>query len=140
MWYKSIMSEYVSISIPESLVRRARELARIRRRPLDAVIAEVPDEALPPGRSSAELADDEDAAVARAMEAYAMLHPTLRESYSGQYVAILDGRLVDHDPNQEALYRRIVARHPDRFVWLTRVEEEPLATLNFRSPRLVPGP
>lgn len=137
MWYSTIMSEYVSVSIPESLARRARELARARRRPLDAVIAEVLDEALPPGQPSSEPVDSEDAAVAREMEAYAALHHTLRESYSGQHVAILDGQLVDHDRNPEALYQRIITRHPDRFVWLTKVEDEPLATLRFRSPRLV---
>lgn len=133
------MSEYVSVSIPESLVRRARELARIRRRPLDTVIAEVLDEALPPGETF-EPVDDEDAAVVREMEAYAVLHPSLRESFPGQHVAILEGRLVDHDHDQEALYRRVLTRYPDRFVWLARVEEETLATLNFRSPRLIPSP
>ena len=133
------MSEYVSISIPESLASRARQLARLRRRPLDAVIAEVLDEALPPG-GTPEPADDEDAAVIREMEAYTAFHPILRESYPGQHVAILDGHLVDHDHDPEALYRRIIARYPDRFVWLTKVEDEPLAMLHFRSPRFVPGP
>ena len=133
------MSENVSVSIPESLVRRARELARIRRRSLDAVIAEVLDEALPPG-GTPEPVDEEDAAVNREMEAYTALHPALQELYSGQHVAILNGQLVDHDPNPEALYRRIIIRYPDRFVWLTKVEEESLTTLRFRSPRFVPGP
>jgi hypothetical protein len=133
------VAEYVSVSIPESLARRARELARVRRRPLDAVIAEVLDEALPPG-GTPEPADDEDTAVIREMEAYTALHSALRKSHPGQHVAILDGQLIDHDRDPEALYRRIAARYPNRFVWLTKVEAEPLATLNFLSPRFVPIP
>ena len=137
MWYSTIMSEYVSVSIPESLARRARELARVRRRPLDAVIAEVLDKALPPSSPTLETDDREDAAAVREMEAYSTLHPTLRKTHLGQHVAILDGQLVDHDSSPEALYQRIVARYPDRFVWQTKVEDEPLATLRFRSPRLI---
>jgi hypothetical protein len=132
------MSEYVSVSIPEALAHRARQLAHIRRRPLDIIIAEVLDEALPPG-GSVERVDEDEAAIIREMQAYVTLHPGLRESYLGQHVAILDGHLVDHDIDPEALYRRIVSRYPERFVWLTKVEDEPVATLNFRSPRIVAG-
>lgn len=131
------MSEYVTVSIPEALLKRARKLARTRRRPVDAVIAELLDGALPPGDDPFP-AGHEEAAVAREMEAYVALHPALVSDYIGQYVAILDGRLIDHDADPAALYQRINTRYPDRFVWLTRVEDEPLTTLAFRSPRIVP--
>jgi len=75
--------------------------------------------------------------VMREMEAYITLHPALKAAYMGQHVAILDGQLIDHDSDPAALYERIAARYPDRFVWLTAVEEKPLATLRFRSPRIV---
>ena len=132
------MSEYVTVSIPEALLNRARKLARARRRPVDALIAELLDGALPPGDelSSAEAAEEAD--VRREMEAYVALHPTLKADYFGQHVAILDGRLIDHDP--ATLYQRVTARYPKRFVWLTAVEEEPLTTLEFRSPRIAPQP
>ena len=71
------MSEYVSVSIPEALARRARELARERRRSLDTVIAEVLDEALPPGETP-EPADGEDEVVLREMQAYTCLLYTSR--------------------------------------------------------------
>ncbi len=74
----------------------------------------------------------------REMEAYIALHPALKANYMGQHVAILDGQLIDHDSDPAALYERIAARYPDRFVWLTAVEEEPLATVKFRSPRIAP--
>jgi hypothetical protein len=44
--------------------------------------------------------------------------------------------LIDHDPDHEALYRRIDAQYPDEFVWISPVEEEAIPTLVFRSPRI----
>ena len=134
------MSEYVTVSIPEALLNRARKLARARRRPVDALIAELLDGALPPADEPASSEVSEDAAVRREMEAYVALHPTLKSDYYGQHVAILDGRLLDHDYDPAALYQRVSARYPDRFVWLTVVEDEPLTTLAFRSPRIAPQP
>lgn len=130
------MSEYVTVTIPEALLRRAKKLARVRRRPVDVVIAELLDRALPDEASS--VANAEDEAVMREMEAYIALHPALKANYMGQHVAILDGQLIDHDSDPAALYGRIAARYPDRFVWLAAVEEEPLATVKFRSPRIAP--
>lgn len=132
------MTEHVMVSIPEAIVNRARKLARVRRRSVDAVIAELLDEALPLAEEPATAIEAEDAAVTREMEAYVTLHPSLKERYFGQHVAILDGQLVDHDADPAALYQRIVARYGERFVWMTAVEEEPLTTLVFRSPRIVP--
>lgn len=134
------MAEYVTVSIPKALAQRARKLARVRRRSVDAVIAELLDEALPPAEEPAIATEAEDADVTREMEAYIALHPSLKERYLGQHVAILDGQVIDHDADPVALYQRIVARYRERFVWLTAVEEEPLTTLVFRSPRIVPQP
>lgn len=132
------MTDYVSVSIPESLAQRARLLAQIQNQPLDAVVAEVLDEALP-SEGLLEAGNDVDAAVMREMIAYTELHSTLMHSHYGEYVAIFEGRLVDHDSDSAALYRRIIAQYPDQFVWLSRVEDEPLQTLHSYSPRLVPS-
>lgn len=48
------MAEYVTVSIPEALVHRASKLAKARRRPVDAVIAELLDVALPPAEEAIE--------------------------------------------------------------------------------------
>lgn len=134
------MAEHVTVSIPEAIVHRARKLARVRRRPVDAVIAELLDEVLPPAVEATIAPKSEDAAITREMEAYIALHPSLKADYFRQHVAILDGQLVDHDADPTALYQRIVTRYGDRFVWMTAVEEEPLTTLVFRSPRIAPQP
>ena len=70
-------------------------------------------------------------------QAYHRLHPELRERYKGQYVAIFQGQLVDHDQDAEVLLERTLARFPDEIVLQRRVEDTPEVILQFRSPRLL---
>lgn len=79
---------------------------------------------------------DGDALVATEMQAYIAMHPDLLQKHRNQYVAIYNGELIDHDEQFDALLARIDAAYPDQFVWLTRVEEQPIRELTFRSPRL----
>jgi hypothetical protein len=125
------MVEQVTISIPQTLYRRARDLARNRNRPVDDVLAELLDQALPPDENGE--IDDEETAVKQEMQAYIILHPMLKEKYLGQHVAIYGGKLIDADPDYGELYQRIDAQYPDQFVWLATVEEEAMPTLTFRS-------
>ncbi len=56
--------------------------------------------------------------------------------YHGEYVAVVDQRVVDHDRDFSALAARVFARHGGRPVFAPRVQEkEPRALL--RSPRRV---
>ena len=121
------MAEQVNISISQALYRRVRKLARLYQRPVDDVLAEVLDQALPPN-GEPDVAD-EDAAVEREMQAYIALHPMLKEKYLGQHVAIHGGQLIDVDQDYGALYERIDTQYPDQFVWLATVEEEPMPTV-----------
>ena len=127
------MTEQITITIPQQLYRRARELALSRNQPVDDVLAHVLDEALPPDVAP----EFDDTAVEREMQAYIALHPMLKQQYLGQHVAIYGGQLVDVDTDYGALYTRIDAQYPDEFVWLTTVAEEPMPTQVFRSPRFV---
>jgi hypothetical protein len=58
----------------------------------------------------------------------------VRESYKGEYVAVHEGRIVDHDPNLAALHRRVRSRYSKIAVLLTPAEGRP--PLRIRSPRL----
>ncbi|HRQ40187.1 MAG TPA: DUF5678 domain-containing protein [Chloroflexota bacterium] len=125
------MAKQVTISIPQTLYRRARELARSRHQSVDDVLADVLDEVLPPDDEP----DVDASAVARERQAYIALHPMLKQKYLGQHVATYGGQLIDVDADYGALYSRIDAQYPDEFVWLATVAEEPIPTLVFRSPR-----
>jgi hypothetical protein len=76
-----------------------------------------------------------DEAVEREKAAYLALHPMLLEKYPGEYVAIHGGQLIDHDGDGVALSRRIYARFPDEFVWISPVRAQPLEEWVVRSPR-----
>ena len=69
--------------------------------------------------------------------AYRNMHAELMARYAGQYVAIYGGRLIDHDPDELALLRRLDAHHPDNVVLMKRVRPLPEPELRVRSPRLV---
>ena len=69
-------------------------------------------------------------------EAYQKLHPALTQRYLGQYVAIHQGQIIDHDKDFQQLHARIRQRFGRRPVLLRRVEEVPERELLFRSPSL----
>lgn len=72
----------------------------------------------------------------REMTAWIALHPRLRETHFGQHVAIYHGQVIDSDPDPDALFDRIDRAYPGAFVWISRVSNDPLETVRFRSPRL----
>lgn len=75
--------------------------------------------------------------ISQEMAAYRAMHVELVEDYLGQYVAIHDGKSVDHDPDFSTLHERIRKRFGRQVVLIQRVETEPERELVFRSPRLV---
>lgn len=133
------MATQITLNLPDRLYERAKRFAGMRRRDVAAALTEFLVDTLPDTNVDAAPANltEQDAAVEREMQAYLGLHPSLRAQYMGKVVAILDGKLIDHDDDFDALYTRIDHAYPNRFVWMSVVEEEPIQTLTFRSPRLV---
>ena len=72
-------------------------------------------------------------------EAFRSMHAELAEKYLGQYVAIHNGKMVDHDKDFPSLHSRIRQRFGRQPVLLRRIETEPERVLVFRSPRLERG-
>ncbi|MCB0012058.1 MAG: hypothetical protein KDE09_16040 [Anaerolineales bacterium] len=126
----------ITLTLPEDLLEQARQIASLTHQDVrDLLVASislpaVADE-LYPGVSS-----EEAQAMAREEAAWQRLHPELIKDHERQYVAILQGQLVDYDPSFDALFRRISERFPGQFVWLDRVRQVPTPILHFRSPRL----
>ncbi len=107
------MVEQVTISIPQTLYRRARELARSRNQSVDAVLEA--GVALVEA-SSLTVSAAEEQAMIREEVAYEAMHPELMAQYAGQYVAVYHGQLIDHDQDVTALLRRLEAQYPDEVV------------------------
>ena len=133
------MDEKVSVSIPATLYQQTQRFARTRQQDTDEAISMLLERALAVEDTTEEVVDwtEPDPAVEREMQAYIAMHPKLKDAFFGKYVAIYHGELIDHDSNMEALFERIDKKYPDEFVWLSRVESEPIETIRVRSPRIV---
>ena len=61
--------------------------------------------------------------------------PELLNRYRGEYVAIHQGQVIDHDRSLWALHSRVLKQLGDMPVLLKRVTDKPERELVFRSPR-----
>lgn len=72
---------------------------------------------------------------------YRQRHAELKAQYLGQYIAMRDGQVVDHDADFQTLRQRIRQRFEDAPVMITLVKDEaeqPLVRHGFRVE--TPGP
>lgn len=67
--------------------------------------------------------------------AYCAMHGELIEKYLGQYVAITDGKLVDHDSDPLLLLERIRKSYPNQVVLRRKVEQLAEREIRVRHPR-----
>jgi hypothetical protein len=72
----------------------------------------------------------------REMDAYRAQHAQILEKYRGEFIAMYQGEIVDHDSEMRALYLRIDERFPDETVLMKQVKPEVEEVLNFRSPQV----
>jgi len=70
----------------------------------------------------------------REILAYETLYPELKQNYLGQWVAVHNQALVDHDKDRIALYRRIRARYGRTAVLLRQVTEHLHEEVWLRTP------
>lgn len=75
----------------------------------------------------------------REMEAYRMMHAELKGRFIGEYVAIHNEKLVDHDADRCALSRRVRRQYGNAAVLITPVEDEPEREFLMLSPRFERG-
>lgn len=71
----------------------------------------------------------------REAEAYRAMHADLLNTHPGEYVALHEGQLVDHDCDQLALYLRVKAQYPRIPVLIRQVRPEVEEVFTIRSPR-----
>ena len=71
------------------------------------------------------------------VKAYQAMHAHLLVQYRGEWVAIYEGQLLDHDPDEAILIQRLAAHHPDALPLVRQVEEAADRELYIPSFRLV---
>lgn len=64
--------------------------------------------------------------------------PAERERYAGEHVAVHGKEVVDHDPDQRALYLRVLARYGPQPVLIVRADWDAMPEFIIHSPRLEP--
>ena len=62
------------------------------------------------------------------------MHDELRQKYLGEWVAVHDQKLVEHDSDGLALYRRVRARFGRISVLIRHVTEESVEEVWIRTP------
>ena len=129
------MTTQITLELPDHLYTRAQELAAQQKQDVARVITTLLGEALTAEEQLVDLTEP-DPAAQREMEAYLDLYPALVTHYLGEYVAIFQGELVDHDVDFGTIMSRVESQYPDDFVLVTRVDTVPIRTINIRSPRL----
>ncbi len=127
------MIEQITISIPQNLYRRARDLANKRNQPVNDLL----EAAITLAEAAMIPTASQEKAMAQEVAAYQSMLAELVTQYDGAYVAIYQGQLVDHDADELALLRRLDAHYPDEIVLMKQVRAEPLPELRIRSPRFV---
>jgi len=130
------MPSDITLVISDDLFVRAKQITEVGKEKSADELVDLLEEILASAEPQEIEIHEEDPAVAREMQAYIAMHPLLKKTHFGKHVAIYEGSLIDSDTDYERLTRRIDAQYPNEFVWVSTVEEEPIQTFIFRSPRL----
>jgi len=125
------MTKQVTLDLPDAVYEHMKQVATADNRSFAEILADAIVQAKPtlyvhPDRS----------AMQNEKAAFLAMHASLADEYEGQYVAIFQGQLIDHDQDVLALAGRIEHDYPGDVVLITKVVDQPNRVLHFRSPRL----
>jgi hypothetical protein len=120
-----------AIALPSELFNSLEQIARERGQSVESVAEEVVREYLREQRHAYLLVE---------MERFRQLHAELLKDYRGQFVAMRDGQLIDHDPDGGALDARMHRAHREQPILIVQVTETPEQEFTIRSPRLETAP
>jgi len=129
------------IALPDQMVERLQQVAAKQQINVAELLVRAVESYL---ANEVETESAEDAwaheqrlAIDREMQAYIHQHEQLLTNYRGQYIAMLNGKVIDHDADEVALSRRVHAQYGKQTILLTPVLPEPIQTIFMRSPRMV---
>ncbi len=125
------MSKELTLTISDDVYQLAWQIAQSTKRDIDEVVAEALRHSFTPFP-----AHQQRAVMLREIDAFKKMHPQLVNHYFGEYVAIFQGHVVDHDRDPVVLLERVRLNYPDKIVLRRKVERDPEPVLHFRSPRL----
>ena len=114
------MGTQVVLDVPEEVYRQVEELAITMECDITDVLLETVTRTISPFP-----VDPDRSVMNQNVETYKELHAELVMTHLGQFVAICDGRLVDHDPDPVSHLQRVRTRYPEKVVLRRKVETVP---------------
>lgn len=125
------MSTEVLLIVPDEVYDQVEEAAnKAARNVADLLLETITHTFAPPP------IDPKRVQMNRNVAAYHALHPQLAKNYLGQYVAIYQGRLVDHDADAIVLLQRVRAKYSGQVVLRRKVEPVAEREITVRHPRI----
>jgi|SRR3954469_14611712 hypothetical protein len=119
-------------NVPTNLIREAKATAARRGVTLTTVVSEALARSLSVDSQTLRPSGDLDSDMAW----YRKNRAKLLRRYEGEYVAIIDGRVVDHASEFHDVATRVVARFGNRNIYMPRVQATD-EVVRVRSPRVV---
>lgn len=116
-----------NVNIAPELYKQVEQLAEERKQSADAIVADAVQHYF------RQVQREKIAAESRI---YRETHAEIKTEYLGQYIAMRDGKIIDHDTEFQSLHKRIRERFGRLPVLITKVEEEPERVLMRRGFRL----
>lgn len=125
------MGTQVVLDVPNEIYERVEKLAVTTERDIPDVLLETIARTFSPFP-----VDPNRSVMNQNVETYRELHAELVMTHLGQFVAICDGRLIDHDPDPVSLLQRVRTQYPEKVVLRRKVESVPEHQLQIRHPRI----
>jgi len=102
-------------------------------RPVEIAIGIPVDKGIDPEVEDKEI-DEDLLAFNRELERFRKILPELMKTYLYEFVAVLSGKVVDHDKNEFELAKRIYRDYSSEIVLIRQVKEEIAAIYHLESP------
>ena len=80
------------------------------------------------------LREQQRAKLDREITSFQSMHAMLKQEYLGEWVAIDQGKLVDHDKDVASLYERVRAQYGKTSVLIRQVNEIAIEQITIRTP------
>ena len=129
------------VSLPERTIGKLRKLAEKKDTDISALLNRaieryLADESIQDEERGMEQ-DAQVAQIEREQQAYEAQHERLLAKYNGHYIAMRQGKVVDHDKDSSALWQRVQKRFGNQPILIPPVLREPRQTIVKRGPRLL---
>ncbi len=105
-----------AIDVPSELIKPLQQLAVERGQSVAAIVEQL---------IADYLRDQRHRYLEAEMERFRIQHANLRPQYEGQYIAMRDGQVLDHDGDGGLLYSRLRERYGDLPVLIVQVTDQP---------------